>query len=43
MSNKRLLVVSNYVFDSTPDLFKLLTKIRDNFTARSILNETYSE
>jgi hypothetical protein len=31
MNNKRVLVVNNFVFDNTPDLFKLLTKIRDEY------------
>jgi hypothetical protein len=31
MNNKRVLVVNNFVFDNTPDLFKLVTKIRDEY------------
>lgn len=31
MNNKRLLVVNNFVFDNTPDLFKLVIKIRDDY------------
>ena len=31
MNNKRVLVVNNFVFDNTPDLFKLVIKIRDDY------------
>ncbi len=31
MNNKRLLVVNNFFFDNTPDLFKLVIKIRDEY------------
>jgi hypothetical protein len=31
MNNKRVLVVNNFLFDKTPDLFKLVIKIRDEY------------